>query len=293
MPLTGRFRQGAKLGKAEGKHRSRFAIGRICKDTSTGWPELGRAVQRNAFCRPAAGKAAINGISMQFYAFIKNSRLQPMLGPLHQDRIAALTIASEFQSANPTVVKSIKQRDLLNTWLRLYAREQSLPRIDEYQPSRLADELPDLVYYTVDTRQAPPRLTIQSDGTRMSSAYGNTGKGRFLDEFLGARLAPVVMPVYHRCIASALPVYTISNVDDSYGRIVAYERLLMPFCDGGEVTHVIASLKTICDEGAFEIRNLMRGNEKLPATKFRAVIDRDLFHRAPGRIPAGDVIEFS
>jgi hypothetical protein len=208
---------------------------------------------------------------------------------LHWDRIAAL----EFQSANATIVKSIKQRDLLNTWLRLYAREQKIPRIDEYEPSRLADELPDLVYYTVDTQQAPPRLTIQSDGTRMSSAYCNTGKGRYLDEYLGARLIPVVMPVYYQCVARALPVYTISNVDDSYGRIVAYERLLLPFSDGGDVSHVIASLKTISEDGGFEIRNLMRGNEKLPTAKLRAVIDRDLFHRAPGRIPAGDVIEFN
>ena len=59
------------------------------------------------------------------------------------------------------------------------------------------------------------------------------------------------------------------------------------------VTHVIASLKTISEDGGFEIRNLMRGNDTLPTPKLRAVIDRDLFHRAPGRIPAGDVIEFS
>ena len=91
----------------------------------------------------------------------------------------------DFQSASPSVVKSIKQRDLLNTWLRLYARGQRLPRVEDYQPERLADELPDLVYYTVDTAQRPPRLTIQSDGTRMSGAYGNTGKGRYLDEYLG------------------------------------------------------------------------------------------------------------
>ena len=64
-----------------------------------------------------------------------------------EPRIAAL----EFESANPTVVKSIKQRDLLNTWLRLYARQRLMPRIEEYQPARLADELPDLVYYTVDS----------------------------------------------------------------------------------------------------------------------------------------------
>jgi len=198
----------------------------------------------------------------------------------------------DFESANSSVVKSIKQRDLLNTWLRLYAREQQLPRIDEYQPSRLADELPDLVYYTVENTQ-PPRLTIQSDGTRISNAYGHTGKGKYLDEYIGARLVPVVMPVYHECIKRALPVYTISNIDDIYGRIVAYERLLLPFSEGSGVTHVIASLKTICEDGGFEIKNLMRGNDSLPTAKLRAVIDRDLFHRAPGRIPAGDVIEFS
>ena len=57
----------------------------------------------------------------------------------------------EFQSAGPSVVKSIKQRDLLNTWLRLFARERLIPRIAEYQPQRIEDELPDLVFYTVDT----------------------------------------------------------------------------------------------------------------------------------------------
>jgi hypothetical protein len=199
----------------------------------------------------------------------------------------------EFESANPSIVKSIKQRDLLNTWLRLYAREQLTPRVEEYQPARLAEETPDLVYYTVDTATVPPRLTIQSGGTRMASAYGNTGKGRYLDEYLGPRLAPVVMPVYYECVGRALPVYTIADIDDSYGRIVAYERLLLPFSEGGHVTRVIASLKTISEDGGFEIKNLMRGNDSLPTPKLLTVIDRDLFHRAPGRIPAGDVIEFS
>jgi hypothetical protein len=225
---------------------------------------------------------------MQFYAFIEYSRLRPMVRRFALEWIAAV----EFESANPTIVKSIKQRDLLNTWLRLYAREQLMPRIEEYQPERFADELPDLVFYAIDTTQAPPRLLIESDGTRMASAYGHTGKGRYLDEYLGPRLVPIVMPVYYVCVRRALPVYTISNVDDTYGRIVAYERLLLPFSQGGHVTHLIASLKTISEDGGFEIRNLMRGNDTLPTAKLRTVIDRNLFHRAPGRIPAGDVIEF-
>jgi hypothetical protein len=207
---------------------------------------------------------------------------------LRETGIASL----EFESARPSVVKSIKQRDLLNTWLRLYARTQSMPRMAEYQPERIEDELPDLVFYKVDTSSNPPRLTIQSDGTRISNAYGHTGKGKLLDEYLGARIASIVMPVYYECIARKLPVYTIATIDDIYGRLVAYERLLMPFSDGGEVTHILASLKTISEDGGFEIKNLMRGNDSLPTPKLRSVIDRDLFHRAPGRIAAGDVIEF-
>ena len=66
----------------------------------------------------------------------------------------------EFESANPSIVKAIKQRDLLNTWLRLYARDQRMPGIEEYQPARLEEELPDLVFYTVDTARLPPRLTM-------------------------------------------------------------------------------------------------------------------------------------
>lgn len=198
----------------------------------------------------------------------------------------------DFESANPAVIRSIKQRDLLNTWLRLYAPAQRLPRIEKFQPARIEDELPDLVFLTVE-KANPARLIIDSDGTRMSIAYGHTGKGRYLDEYLGVRLAPLVMPIYQQCLDRALPVFTIANVDDSSGRIVAYERLLLPFSEGDGVTHVIASLKTISEDGGFEIRNLMRGNDNLPTPKLRAVIDRELFHRAPGRIPSADLIEFN
>ena len=199
----------------------------------------------------------------------------------------------DFESANPTVVKSIKQRDLLNTWLRLYARDQKLPALAEFQPARIEDELPDLVFFTIDATQQPPRIIIDSDGTRMASAYGHTGKGRLLEEYLGPRLAPLVMPVYYECIRRSLPAFTVAHIDDVYGRIVAYERLLLPFSDSrGAVTHIIGSLKTISEDGGFEIKNLMRGNETLPVPKLRTIIDRDLHHRAPGRIPSGDQVEF-
>ena len=201
----------------------------------------------------------------------------------------------EFESAKPSVVKSIKQRDLLNTWLRLYARTQAMPRMDEYQPARMEEEAPDLVYYSIDIAPAaaapdhPERRHADVDAPMATPA-----RARYLDEYLGPRLAPLVMPVYYHCIQRKLPIYTIAHIDDAYGRVVAYERLLLPFSEaGGEITHIIASLKTISEDGGFEIRNLMRGNDALPTPKLRAVIDQDLFHRAPGRIQAGDLLEFN
>ncbi|WP_404541621.1 hypothetical protein [Bradyrhizobium sp. USDA 223] len=199
----------------------------------------------------------------------------------------------DFASAAPSVVKSIRQRDLLNTWLRLYALQKIAPSIWEYQPARLEEELLELIYYTVELSTPTPRLVIQSEGTRISRAYGHTGKGVSLDDYVGPRLAPHVVPIYHECVARGLPVYSVADVDDTYGRIVAYERLLLPFLTDGKVSHVIASVKTFCEDGGFEIKNLMRGNDALPRPKLRAVIDRELFHRAPGRIAPADPVEFS
>jgi hypothetical protein len=198
----------------------------------------------------------------------------------------------EFVSASPPIVKSIKQRELLNYWLRLYAKHERLPRFDDYHPERLAEERDDLVYIVVEGTGAVPRFLIESDGTRMSIAYGTAGKGRDLEEYLGIKLAPVVMPVYRECVRRQLPMFTISQVNDLYGRKVDYERLLMPFSDSGGINRIIASLKTISDDGGFEIRNLMRANDAPPIYKLCSVIDRDLFHKLPGRIAPGDTIEF-
>ena len=209
------------------------------------------------------------------------------------DGVDGIDVTAPFESASPAAIKSIKQRDLLNTWLRLYAKREQLPRFDDYQPERMSEELADIVYYSVDGREEQPKYLIDSDGTRMSNAYGTTGKGRYLDDYLGTKLTPIVIPIYHECVRRRLPVYTISKVSDLYGRKVDYERLLLPFSEGAGVNRVIASLKTISDDGSFEIRNLMRANDVLPIYTFKSVIDRDLFHKMPGRISPGDVIEFN
>jgi hypothetical protein len=189
----------------------------------------------------AGQQAVVNGLSLPAPAFIENFPAPRIMRWFPLTRIIAL----DFDSAAPSVVKSIRQRDLLNTWLRLFARQQSAPAIWEYQPARLEEELSELIYYTVDTSTPTPRLTIQSEGTRASRAYGHTGKGILLDDYVGARLAPFVMPVYHECVARGLPVYSVADVDDIYGRVVAYERLLLPFLTDDKVSHIIASLQDL------------------------------------------------
>jgi hypothetical protein len=208
-----------------------------------------------------------------------------------------------FISAPPSVIRSIKQRDLLNVWLRLYQRQQQLPQNADYHPERMADEVSDLVNYTVDSTRSPPQFRIETNGSRLASAYGATGRGRDLEEYLGPLRLPTVMPAYFTCVARALPVYTISMQADANGRSVAYERLLLPFFDRNAaaddsslpaepapgVTKIMASLKTISEDGGFEIKNLFRSDQALPAPMLAVVIDTDLQGRNIGIPPDDDI----
>lgn len=196
-----------------------------------------------------------------------------------------------FESATPSIVKSIRQKDLLNAWLRLYAARLQAPRIADYQPERVSDELAELGFFAVDHSVEPPALTFERESARMANAYGHASDGRKLDAYLGPRMAPFVMPAYHACIARALPVYTILMVADVHQRKVAYERLLLPFSDGAQVSHIIASHKS-SEDGGFEIRNLLRADDSQPELVLRAVIDQGLFRRTAQRADALDVVEF-
>jgi hypothetical protein len=94
---------------------------------------------------------------------------------------------------------------------------------------------------------------------------------------LGRQVDQAARPAQYLAAAlcpGALPAYTISMIDDIYGRGVAYERLLLPFSNGNGLSDIIASLKTISEDGGFEIKNLMRGNDALPVPKLRSIIDR-------------------
>src|ERR1700743_1072085 len=107
----------------------------------------------------------------------------------------------EFESANPSVVKSIKQRDLLNAWLRALRNPAALPAIQDYRPSGIADELAEMMAFDVNGDGDDARFLITQEGSRLTAAYGSEHiepdkrTNRYLDDAIGHdRYAPVVSP---------------------------------------------------------------------------------------------------
>ena len=188
----------------------------------------------------------------------------------------------DFGSANPSVVKSIKQRVLLNAWLRALRKEHALPSIDDFPTDGSSDELPDMMRFNVEGLGDGARFLITQEGARLTATYGNEHvepakrANRHLDDAIGPERYARVVPCYRACVARRRPVYSVSTVLDADGKDVSYERLLLPFGGDDNVEQIVGSYKAISIEGGFKIRNLMGVTPKaVPAIAIRAVIDQN------------------
>ena len=188
----------------------------------------------------------------------------------------------DFLSASPSIVRSVRQLDLLNSWLRAFARRQGLPRLGDYQPERIADEMSELMTFDVVGEGDHARFLITHVGTRLTSAYGNEHiapeqrTNRYLDDAVGLVRYGRIVAHYRACLKAGRPAYSVSMLRDADGKEVSYERLLLPFGSSAAISHIIGSYKTISIEGDFKIRNLMSaGAEDQPVNVIAAVINRD------------------
>ena len=216
------------------------------------------------------------------------------------ERLTPPWIASvDFQSASPSIVKSMKQLDLLNLWLRAFAKRRALPRLEDYKPDRIADEMPDLMMFDVVGEGDDARFFITHEGTRMASVYGSEHiepdkrTNRYLCDAVGPVRYARLVPYYRACLATGRPIYSISMVHDANGKEVSYERLLLPFGGASAIDHIVGSYKAISIEGGFKIRDLMtiKANDE-PVSVVKAVIDRDAVRGNPGQRIADD-LEFN
>jgi hypothetical protein len=206
----------------------------------------------------------------------------------------------QFESANPSVVRSIKQRDLLNAWLRTRSKYRALPVRADYRPDRIADELAEMMGFDVEGGGDNARFLITQEGSRLTATYGNEHiapdkrTNRYLDDAIGPARYARVVPSYQACVTRKRPTYSISMVQDPDGKDVSYERLLLPFGSGEVVEQIVGSYKAISIDGGFKINNLMGIKSKaVPESIINAVIDLDFAAAPSSHRAANDVIELS
>jgi hypothetical protein len=204
----------------------------------------------------------------------------------------------QFESADASVVRSIKQREFLNAWLRAAGKHRPLPLVDDFQPNRIGDELADMMGYDVIGQGDSARFLITQSGARLSATYGSDHlkpaerTNRYLDDALGPERYAHVVALYRTCLKHKRPTYAISTVQDADNKDVSYERLLLPFGGGDAVEQIVGSYKSISIEGGFKINNLMGLRPKsVPVILVRAIIDRDFVPRQPGRQMSDEVVE--
>ena len=203
----------------------------------------------------------------------------------------------EFTSADPSVIKSIRQRYLLNEWLRLAGKRSPMPLQRDFQLDRVDEETVDMMGYDVVGEADGARFLITHQGARLATTYGNervdpAERRRFLDEAIGPERYANVVDIYRTCLRHKRPVYSISTVDDADGKEVSYERLLMPFGEGEAVQQIIGSFKSISIEGGFKISNLMGLRPKAePVILVRAIIDRAFVPAQAASHSSDEIIE--
>jgi hypothetical protein len=206
----------------------------------------------------------------------------------------------EFASANPSVVRSVKQRDLLNAWLRARTRPRPrpLPSVRDYRPDRIADEMADMMGFDVTGNGEDARFLITQEGARLAATYGNEHiepakrTNRYLDDAIDPVQYARVRPCYQVCLTRKRPIYSICMVRDADGKEVSFERLLLPFGSADRVEQILGSYKAISIEGGFKITNLMATTSNTaPVSLVSAIIDIDFVRGLAVRGASDDVIE--
>ena len=176
----------------------------------------------------------------------------------------------QFATSRADIVRSASQRWLLGVWNRVRGTS-TLPQWQGLQPE-FATASDDLSLTMVVPAQDSIRFRIDFHGPRIAELYGRTTcVGRFLDEILPAGYSEPALATFRQAVNTRLPVYTIADMRDADGRIVHYERLLLPF-GREQAEHILASLEIASPEGAVDHRALMKAPTKAPAFAFLTTI---------------------
>jgi hypothetical protein len=180
----------------------------------------------------------------------------------------------QFSVAQPDIVRAINQRWLLVFWNR-HLGVHRVPRWQAVEAENLSRVADNLSFLDVIAGAGAPRLQIRFHGAVVGQVFGSPDcRGKFLyDSMPEAARAQKLLP-YRQVIESGRPVYTVHDMTDRQGRLVHYERLLLPFSsDGEQVDRILTSFEFVSPDGAFDGRSLMETQAAPPALRLSATIE--------------------
>lgn len=183
----------------------------------------------------------------------------------------------QFSVGPPDMIRAINQRWLLKFWKRCLG-DRDIPLWQTVEAEDLSRVAAGLSYLEVAAGNGPfdePRFIISSHGSTLGTVYGAADcRGQYLDKILSSTCSHSLL-AYQQTVAEGCPVYTIFDIIDRAGRIVQFERLLLPFTGNGQtVDRILASFEFICIDGAFDSHDLMKSQLGLPTMRISATIER-------------------
>jgi hypothetical protein len=179
----------------------------------------------------------------------------------------------QFSVARPDVVRAINQRWLLNFWTRHLGSHRA-PLWQAIEAEDLSRILDNLSFLDVIGENESLRFQIRFHGAMIGQVFGAADcRGKFLYEHVPAPARSQKLAPYRQAVESGRPVYTIHDITDREGRLVHYERLLLPFArDGESVDRILTSFEFICEDGAFVSHELMTAPATAPTLRLSATI---------------------
>ena len=180
----------------------------------------------------------------------------------------------QFSVAQPEIVRAINQRWLLLFWNRhLGAHRVPLwHAVEAENLSRMADTLS---FLDVIAGNGTLRFQIRFHGAVIGQVFGSPDcRGKFLYESMPETARAQKLVPYRQAVESRRPVYMVHDMTDRQGRLVHYERLLLPFSgDGERVDRILAAFEFVSPDGAFDGRDLIGSQSEAPTLRVSATIE--------------------
>ena len=185
----------------------------------------------------------------------------------------------QFSVGRPDMIRAINQRWLLKFWKRELGN-QRVPRWQTVEAEDLRRVTTHLSFLDVVGDGDDARFQIRFHGTMVGRVYGSDDcRGKYINDMMPPGAGPNALMPYYKTVVDGCPVYTVHDVIDRQGRVVHFERLLLPFSRDGQIAdRILASFEFVSPDGAFESQALMTTLTAPPALRLSATIPS--FHLA-------------